>query len=138
MSDAEVRTEGRMVKAVDSLVGIVDDDESVRESISSLLRSAGYRTAVFESAEALLRSGRFRDSVCLVVDIRMPGLSGLELQIRLQNMNCLTPVIFVTAHSTDEARRKALKQGAIAFFGKPFSDDALLQAVGSTRGSAKN
>lgn len=125
-------------KAIISLIGIVDDDESVRESISSLLRSAGYKTAVFESAEALLNSDRLREPDCLVLDIRMPGLSGLELQSQLQGMKCLTPVIFITAHSNDETRAKALEQGAVAFLDKPFNDEALLGALESTQGSTES
>lgn len=125
-------------KAIVSIVGIVDDDESVCESISSLLRSAGYKTQVFESAEALLTSDRFREPDCLVLDIRMPGLSGLELQSQLHEMKCLTPVIFVTAHTNDEVRTKALQQGAVAFLDKPFNDEALLSALESTKGSQKS
>jgi FixJ family two-component response regulator len=125
-------------KALISLIGIVDDDESVRDSISSLLRSAGYRTAVFESAEALLDSDRLGEPDCLVLDIRMPGLSGLELQSQLHGMKCLTPVIFITAHSNDEARAKALEQGAVAFLDKPFNDEALLNALESTQGSTES
>lgn len=119
-----------MLKAATlSLVGIVDDDESVRQSISSLLRSAGYKTALFESAEAFLKSEQFHEPDCLVLDVRMPGLSGLELQSRLLSMKRLTPVIFITAHASDELRIKALEQGAVAFLDKPFNDEALLTAL---------
>jgi FixJ family two-component response regulator len=121
-------------KAVISLIGIVDDDQPVRESISSLLRSAGYKTAIFESAEAFLNSERMREPDCLVLDIRMPGLNGLELQSQLQGMKCLTPVIFVTAHTNRETRTKALEQGAVAFLDKPFNDEALLAALETTTG----
>jgi FixJ family two-component response regulator len=115
-----------------ALVGIVDDDESVRTSISSLLRSAGFQTLVFESAEAFLDSGRIRDTNSLVLDVKMPGLSGIELQRRLNDMNCSVPIVFVTAHTDDEIRRVALAQGAIAFFSKPFNDEALLSALRPT------
>jgi two-component system response regulator FixJ len=121
-------------KAIVSLVGIVDDDESVRESISSLLRSAGYKTAVFESAEAFLNSSRFREPDCLLLDIRMPGLSGLELQSQLQDMKCMTPVIFVTAHTSDDLRTQALQQGAVALLDKPVNDEALFSALESSKG----
>jgi FixJ family two-component response regulator len=121
-------------KAIVSLVGIVDDDESVRESISSLLRSAGYKTAIFESAEAFLNSSRFREPDCLLFDIRMPGLSGLELQSQLQDMKCMTPVIFVTAHTRDDLRAQALQRGAVAFLDKPVNDEALFSALESTKG----
>ena len=121
-------------KALISLIGIVDDDESVRESISSLLRSAGYKTAIFESAEAFLNSERLGEPDFLVLDIRMPGLSGLELQSQLQGMKCLTPIIFITAHSDDAVRTKALQQGAVAFLDKPFNDEVLLSALETTTG----
>ena len=120
------------------LVGVVDDDESIRNSISSLLRSAGYRTLVFESAEAFLNSGRIRDTNSLVLDVKMPGLSGVELQRRLHDMKCFIPIIFVTAHADDDIRRVALEQGAIAFFGKPFNDEALLSALSSVVDSSNN
>ena len=114
-----------------ALVGIVDDDESVRNSINSLLRSAGYRTLMFESAEAFLESERIGDTDGLVLDVKMPGLSGIELQRRLREMDCSVPIIFVTAHADDEVRRAALAQGALAFFGKPFNDEALLGVLSS-------
>jgi len=114
-----------------ALVGIVDDDESVRNSISSLLRSSGYRTLMFESAEAFLEWERFGDADGLVLDVKMPGLSGIELQRRLKDMNCAVPIIFVTAHADDAVRQAALAQGAVAFFGKPFNDEALLSTLSS-------
>jgi FixJ family two-component response regulator len=113
------------------LVGIVDDDESVRNSISSLLRSAGYKTLTFESAEAFLGSGLISDADSLVLDVKMPGLSGIELQRRLIDLNHMVPIIFITAHADDEIREVALAQGALAFFAKPFNDEALLSALGS-------
>ena len=114
-----------------ALVGIVDDDESVRNSISSLLRSAGYRTLMFESAEAFLESERIGDPDGLLLDVKMPGLSGIELQRRLREMDCSVPIIFVTAHADDALRELALAQGARAFFAKPFNDEALLSALSS-------
>jgi FixJ family two-component response regulator len=114
-----------------ALVGIVDDDESVRNSISSLLRSAGYRTLMFESAEAFLESERIGDADGLVLDVKMPGLSGIELQRRLIELKHMVPIVFVTAHADDEIREVALAQGATAFFAKPFNDEALLSALGS-------
>jgi FixJ family two-component response regulator len=120
-----------------ALVGIVDDDESVRNSISSLLRSSGYRTLMFESAEAFLESERIGDADGLVLDVKMPGLSGIELQRRLRDMNCSVPIIFVTAHADDELREAALAQGAVAFFGKPFNDEALLGVLSTAVDSRK-
>ncbi len=135
----QAATEKTMTRAATvGLVGIVDDDESIRNSISSLLRSAGYRTLVFESAEAFLNSGRIHDADSLVLDVKMPGLSGIELQRRLHDMNCFVPIIFVTAHAQDDIRRVALEQGAIAFFGKPFNDEALLSALSSVVDSSSN
>jgi FixJ family two-component response regulator len=121
-----VRPAGRV-----SLIGIVDDDESVRDAISSLLRSAGYRCAVFPSAEAFLYSGRLSEMDCIVLDVRMPGLSGPELQRRLRDIDCPIPIIFVTGHADDEIRAKALRLGAVAFLAKPFSEVALLDAISS-------
>lgn len=128
----QAATEKTMTRAATvGLVGIVDDDESIRNSISSLLRSAGYRTLVFESAEAFLDSGRIDETDSLVLDVRMPGLSGIELQRHLREMDCSVPIIFVTAHADDKVRQAALAQGAVAFFGKPFNDEALLGVLSS-------
>lgn len=120
-----------------ALVGIVDDDESVRNSISSLLRSAGYRTLMFECAEAFLESGRIGDADGLVLDVKMPGLSGIALQRRLREMDCSVPIVFVTAQADDGIREVALAQGAIAFFAKPFNDEVLLSALSSAVESRK-
>jgi FixJ family two-component response regulator len=114
-----------------SLIGVVDDDESVRDALSSLIRSAGYRCIVFPSAEAFLDSPDMHNTNCTVLDNRMPGLSGLELQLRLREMNYPVPIIFVTAHADDLVRIQALQQGAVAFLGKPCSEDALLEAIRS-------
>jgi FixJ family two-component response regulator len=114
-----------------ALVGIVDDDQSIRDSISSLLRSAGFKTAPFASAEEFLNSDRLSEPDCLLLDVRMPGLGGLELQNRLRSMRRLTPVILIPAHTDDQVRAKALRQGAAAFLGKPFSEEVLLSAIHS-------
>ena len=123
-----------MGKKTIALVGIVDDDQSVRDSLSSLLRSAGYKTMAFESAEAFLNADGHSQPDCLLLDVRMPGLSGLELQSQLHGMKCMTPVIFVTAHTDDQVRARALQQGAAAFLGKPFDDEVLLSAIHSAIG----
>jgi FixJ family two-component response regulator len=112
-------------------VGVVDDDESIRDALSSLLRSAGYKCALFASAEAFLESGLLDETDCMVIDVRMPGVSGLDLQLKLHEMNCSIPVIFVTGHADYQVRARALAQGAAGFFGKPFSDEALLGAISS-------
>ena len=113
-----------------SLIGVVDDDEFVRDALSRLLRSAGYKCAVFSSSQEFLDSGP-PETDCLLLDIQMPGLSGLELQAKLRQMDRGIPIIFVTAKSDNEARLRALQQGAAAFFTKPFNDDALLGAIQS-------
>jgi FixJ family two-component response regulator len=109
----------------------VDDDESVRDALSSLIRSAGYRCIAFPSAEEFLDSPDMYNTDCTVLDNRMPGLSGLELQLRLREMNYPIPIIFVTAHADDLVRTQALQQGAVAFLGKPCSEEALLGAIRS-------
>jgi FixJ family two-component response regulator len=122
------------------LVGIIDDDESVRDSISSLIRSAGYGIAVFASSDAFLHSEHVRDGkgMILLLDIQMPGLNGLELQRRLSDLKCSIPVIFVTAHRDEGVRLRALKQGAFAFFAKPFTDQAILDAIRSALESSRH
>jgi FixJ family two-component response regulator len=113
-----------------SLIGVVDDDEFVRDALSRLLRSAGYKCAVFSSSQEFLDSGP-PETDCLLLDIQMPGLNGFELQARLREMDRAIPVIFVSARKDNEARARALQQGAAAFFTKPFNDDALLGAIQS-------
>ena len=111
-------------------VSIVDDDESVREAIKSLLRSVGVRADSFASAEEFLNSGYQNDAGCLILDVRMPGMGGLELQQRLAFAGRRIPIIFITAHASDEeARRRALQSGAIDFLLKPFNEEVLLNDV---------
>ena len=111
-------------------VSIVDDDESVREAIRSLLRSVGLSVDVFASAEDFLKSERVRDAACLILDVRMPGMSGLELQQWLASAHYDIPIIFMTAHASDrDARTRALGAGAVDFLYKPFSEDKLLTDV---------
>ena len=117
------------------LIAIVDDDASVCDSISSLIRSAGYRSEVFTSAEAFLVSDDIRDTDCLVLDVRLPGLSGLDLQRRLSGLKLSIPIIFITAHADDRVLAKALEQGALAFLSKPFSGEALLAVIQSALNS---
>jgi FixJ family two-component response regulator len=121
-----------------SLIGVVDDEESVRDALSSLIRSAGYRCMVFPSAEAFLDSGDVPNTDCTVLDVRMPGLSGLELQRRLRELRSSIPVVFVTGHADEFQRAEALKDGAIAFLNKPFSDEAILGAIRSALDSLEN
>jgi len=103
--------------------------ESIREATESLIRSVGFRAVVFPSAEDFLRSSHLQDTACLIVDVRMPGMSGLELQRQLAAANYSMPIIFITAHGDEEAHARALRAGAVAFLDKPFSDEVLLRAV---------
>ena len=111
------------------LVSIVDDDESLRRSVKNLLTSVGFRVETFASAEAFLESAHRADTRCVVLDLRMPGMSGLDLLMHLAANGSPVPVVILTAHSDDEARRRTLQAGAVAFLGKPFHGEALLGAV---------
>jgi len=112
-----------------SLISIVDDDDSVRESLSGLIRSVGFRVTVFASAEEFLNSNHLSDTDCLILDVRMPGMNGLDLQRRLAASHMSIPVIFITAHGDEEARVRALNGGAVEYLLKPFSEDALLKGI---------
>jgi FixJ family two-component response regulator len=116
------------------LVAIVDDDDSVRSTLQELLRSAGFPSRGFDSAEAFLGSGHQQETACLITDIRMPGMSGLELQARLNADRCKIPTIFITAHGDEEMRFQALRAGAVEFLPKPFDDEALIESVRAALG----
>ena len=111
------------------LVAIVDDDESVRNAVHGVLRSIGLKTRTFSSAEEFLQSGTLAGAICLVTDVRMPGMDGIELQrcIRLERPEL--PVIFISAHHDDEIRQRALDEGAVRFLYKPFDGAELLRAI---------
>jgi FixJ family two-component response regulator len=111
------------------LVAIVDDDDSVRGTLKELLRAAGFSSQTFESAEDFLGSGHQLDTACLITDIRMPGMSGLELQATLNANRCKIPTIFITAHGDEEMRFQALRAGAVEFLPKPFDDEVLIESV---------
>jgi FixJ family two-component response regulator len=112
-------------------VSIVDDDEAIRESLDSLFRSVGVPVAVFESAEQFLRSPQVRTTRCLILDIQMAGMDGLELQQQLMADGHDMSIVFLTAHGDNEARAQALAAGARAFLPKPFDGDVLLATVES-------
>ena len=113
------------------LISLVDDDSSFRQAIRSLLRSAGYRVETSPSAEEFLKNGDLARLRCLIVDLRMPGMGGLELQRRLKTSGHAVPIIFVTAHADENSRTKAFEGGAFAFLPKPFDGDELLDTVRS-------
>jgi len=112
------------------IVAVIEDDESYRVAVQRLLKSASLSVESFDSAEAFLHSGRQHETGCLIADIRMPGMSGLELQSRLNSDHCPIPTIFITAHGDELIRLQAMRGGAVKFFTKPFDGNALLEAVG--------
>ena len=111
------------------MVAIVDDDDLMRTALQGLLKSAGLRAQAFASADEFLRSGHQHDTACLITDIRMPGMSGLELQAKLNADHCRIPTIFITAHGDAKMRMQAMRAGAVEFLAKPFDDEALLESV---------
>ena len=121
--------EGKSLIPEDIVISIVDDDISVRRSTRRLLRSSGFHTEAFASAEEFLNSSHLSDTNCLILDVRMPGMNGLELQRRLAASHRSIPVIFITAHGDEEARVRALNGGAVEYLLKPFSEDALLKGI---------
>jgi FixJ family two-component response regulator len=111
------------------LIAIVDDDDLVRNAVQGLLKSVGLPARAFASAEEFLLSGQQRQTACLIADIRMPGMSGLELQAKLNAERCRIPTIFITAHGDVKMRMQALRAGAVEFLAKPFDDEVLLENV---------
>jgi FixJ family two-component response regulator len=111
------------------MVAIVDDDDLMRTALQGLLKSAGLLALAFASAGEFLRSGHQHDTACLITDIRMPGMSGLELQAQLNADHCRIPTIFITAHGDAKMRMQAMRAGAVEFLAKPFDDEALLESV---------
>ena len=113
-------------------ISVVDDDESMREAIKTLIGSMGMSVEEFSSAEDFLYSGRSQVVDCLILDIRMPGLGGLELQRRLAADNRRIPIVFITAHYSEEERTRAMKAGAVDFLSKPFTEQELLNAISAS------
>jgi FixJ family two-component response regulator len=118
------------------LIGIVEDDESVRISMDSLIRAAGYGTRLFASAEEFLNSPEQHEVECLIIDIQLPGVSGLELQARLVGKDYGAPIIIISSHDP-ELRARALEQGAVAELAKPFNPASLLAAIESALDSRR-
>src|SRR5919108_3148559 len=112
-----------------NMVAIVDDDESVRSALQGLMKAVGFPARSFASAEEFLKSGQQHQTACLIADIRMPGMSGLELQAKLNADRCRIPTIFITAHGDAKMRMQALRAGGVEFLAKPFDDEALLDSV---------
>jgi FixJ family two-component response regulator len=110
-------------------ISVVDDDESVRSATGSLLRSVGYDVRTFASAELFLEAGALQETDCLVLDVRMSGIDGLELQRFMNEAKSRVPIIFVTAHDNKANREKAIAAGAVSFFDKPFSAAAFVTAI---------
>jgi len=119
-----------------SLISIVDDDDSLRFLLASLIRSVGFQALSFASAEAFLSSTQARDSRCLILDMRMSGMNGLELQRRIVAANWRLPIIFITSYVDDDVQARALEVGAVGFLHKPFRDDELLGAMEAALGSS--
>ena len=111
------------------LVAVVDDDDLIRNALQGLLKAVGVTAAAFASAEEFLTSAQKQHIACLIADIRMPGMSGLELQAKLNAERCRIPIIFITAHGDEKMRMQALRAGAVEFLAKPFDDEALLESV---------
>jgi FixJ family two-component response regulator len=117
------------MKDVDAIVFVIDDDESLREALKSLIRSVGLRVETFASARDFLESSRPDLPACLILDVRMPGLSGLDLQRDLAEANIHIPIIFITGHGDIPMSVRAMKAGAVEFLTKPFRDQDLLDAI---------
>jgi FixJ family two-component response regulator len=113
----------------EKMVAVVEDDESYRAAVQRLLKSAGLPVRSFASAEDFLKSGQQEGTGCLIADIQMPGMSGLDLQAKLNADHCPIPIIFITAHGDEEMRLQAMRAGAVKFLAKPFDGAILLESV---------
>jgi FixJ family two-component response regulator len=111
------------------LIAIIDDDEAMQDSLRDLLEAAGLAARCFGSAEEFLKSDLHRKAGCLILDVRMPKMSGLELQARLKEQECNIPIIFITAHGDARMRIQAMRHGAVEFLAKPFDHHLLLKRV---------
>jgi FixJ family two-component response regulator len=111
------------------IISIVDDDESVRTGTASLVRSLGFIAYTFASASELLQSPQVHDTACVITDVQMPGISGLELQKILSDRGCSAPIIFITAFPEDRVREVALRNGAVAFLDKPFDGRVMIECL---------
>jgi FixJ family two-component response regulator len=112
-----------------SLISVVDDDRSICRMLARIIRSAGFKVEAFTSAEAFLDSGRISDSACLILDVDLPGMSGLELQQRLNDFSKPIPIIFVSGKVDADMQERVLKAGAVSIFKKPFNINSLITAI---------
>jgi FixJ family two-component response regulator len=120
-----------LLEKMSKLIAIIDDDEAMQDSLRDLMEAAGLVAQCFGSAEEFLESDLHRKAACLIVDIRMPRMSGLELQAKLKEEECNTPIIFITAHGDARMRIQAMRRGAVEFLAKPFDHQLLLKRVRS-------
>jgi len=120
------------------VISIIDDDESVRVGLSYLIKSLGYIPATFDSAEAFLQSVELRDTRCVIADVRMPAMSGVQLQSHLRSQGNLLPFIFITAAPEESTRRQAVSEGAIGYLAKPFNESALIQCLNASLAACRN
>jgi FixJ family two-component response regulator len=111
------------------IISIVDDDDFFRNSLDNLIRSVGFRVQGFSSAESFLNSDEVRDMACLILDVRMPGMSGLELQRQIVAANRRIPIIFVTSYADGDEKVQALEAGAVDYLYKPFREEDLINAI---------
>lgn len=119
----------RSVRSNTGIIAIVDDDEPLREALGSVLKAAGYSLASFATAESFLESPELLDTSCLILDVRLPGMSGVELQRHLLEVRSTVPVIFITGHGDDTLRDLLIKAGASAFLNKPVRSESLLKEI---------
>jgi len=119
------------------IIAIVDDDEALREGLKSVMQAGGFLTNAFASAEEFLDSSQRRNTTCLLLDVRLPGMNGIELQRRLLDANSPFPIIFVTAHGDAAIRDLVMKAGAAGFLNKPVRSDALLEEINAALVKAK-
>ena len=119
------------VDQTSKLIAVIDDDEAMQDSLRDLMEAAGLVARSFGSAEEFLKSDLHHEAACLIVDVRMPKMSGLELQARLKDEGCNVPIIFITAHGDARMRIQAMRRGAVEFLAKPFDHQLLLKRVRS-------
>jgi FixJ family two-component response regulator len=143
VADGDLRTRRQQVERRNeeivmdkrSLVSVVDDDESVRESLPDLLKELGFAVQSFASGEEFLTSRYLEQTKCLILDIAMPGMSGFDVQRELKTRNHSIPIVFITAQRDENARSSPVKESAVACLLKPFSDTSLLQAIRTVLGA---